>query len=135
MSGTILILAATLMHVYVFRRPASVPFVKRRIPLKVLVGAGILLSHTPWEAERAAVAGAGLMLSGHTHGGQIWPFGYLTRIVYPLFDGEYDVDGMKVIVSRGTGTWGTRMRLWRPAQILRITLRATGTSHEGSRPL
>jgi predicted MPP superfamily phosphohydrolase len=89
-------------------------------------GAGILLSHTPWQAEKAAVAGAGLMLSGHTHGGQIWPFGYLTRIVYPLLDGEYDVDGMKVIVSRGAGTWGTRMRLWLPAQILRITLRASG---------
>jgi predicted MPP superfamily phosphohydrolase len=93
-------------------------------------GTGILLSHTPWQAERAAVAGAGLMLSGHTHGGQIWPFGYLTRIAYPLFDGEYDVDGMKVIVSRGTGTWGTRMRLWRPAQILRIRLRATGSGRE-----
>ena len=88
-------------------------------------GAGILLSHTPLHADRAAVAGAGLMLSGHTHGGQIWPFGYLTRIVYPLFEGEYDVDGMKVIVSRGTGTWGARMRLWRPAQILRITLRTS----------
>lgn len=93
-------------------------------------GTGILLSHTPWQAERAAVAGAGLMLSGHTHGGQIWPFGYLTRIYYPLFDGEYDVDGMKVIVSRGTGTWGTRMRLWRPAQILRIRLRAPGSGRE-----
>jgi predicted MPP superfamily phosphohydrolase len=88
-------------------------------------GAAILLSHTPWQAESAAAAGAGLMLSGHTHGGQIWPLGYLTRISYPLFDGEYDVNGMKVIVCRGTGTWGTRMRLWRPAQILRITLRAT----------
>ncbi len=89
-------------------------------------GAGILLSHTPWLAERAAVAGAGLMLCGHTHGGQIWPFGYLTRLVYPLFDGEYVVDGMKVIVCRGTGTWGARMRLWRPAQILRVTLRTPG---------
>jgi predicted MPP superfamily phosphohydrolase len=89
-------------------------------------GAGILLRHRPRQAERAAVAGAGLMLSGHTHGGQIWPFGYLTRIAYPLLDGEYDVDGMKVIVCRGTGTWGARMRLWRPAQILRVTLRATG---------
>ena len=97
-------------------------------------GGVILLSHTPWQAERAAVAGAGLMLSGHTHAGQIWPFGYLTRIVYPLYDGEYDVDGMKVIVSRGAGTWGTRMRLWKPSQILRVTLRATGRSPEGPRP-
>jgi len=90
-------------------------------------GAAILLSHTPWHAEKAAAAGASLMLSGHTHGGgQIWPLGYLVRRIYPLVDGDHDVNGMKVIVSRGAGTWGPRMRLWRPAQILRITLRAPG---------
>ena len=89
-------------------------------------GATILLSHTPWQAEKAAAAGVGLMLSGHTHGGQIWPFGYLVRRVYPLLEGRYDVDGMTVIVCRGTGTWGPRMRLWRPGEILRVTLRAEG---------
>ena len=86
-------------------------------------GATILLSHTPWEAEKAAQAGVGLMLSGHTHGGQIWPFSYLTRLVYPLLGGRYNVDGMTVIVCRGTGTWGPRMRLWRPGEIIRVTLR------------
>ncbi len=86
-------------------------------------GATILLSHTPWEAEKAAGTGASLMLSGHTHGGQIWPFGYLTRRIYPLLAGRYEVGGMPVIVSRGTGTWGPRMRLWRPGEILRVTLR------------
>jgi predicted MPP superfamily phosphohydrolase len=86
-------------------------------------GATVLLSHTPWQAEKAAAAGAGLMLSGHTHGGQIWPFGYLTRQAYPLLAGRYEVDGMPVIVCRGTGTWGPRMRLWHPAEILRVTLR------------
>lgn len=90
------------------------------------VGATILLSHTPWQAEKAASAGTGLMLSGHTHGGQIWPFGYLVQRVYPLLGGRYDVDGMTVIVCRGTGTWGPRMRLWRPGEILRVTLRAAG---------
>jgi len=85
-------------------------------------GAAILLSHTPWEYEKAAGAGVGLMLSGHTHGGQIWPFGYLIRNRYPLFEGRYDVKGMAVIVSRGAGTWGPRMRLWRPGNILKITL-------------
>jgi predicted MPP superfamily phosphohydrolase len=89
-------------------------------------GAAILLSHTPWQAERAAQAGAGLMLSGHTHGGQIWPFGYLVRSLYPLLEGRYEVDGMTVIVCRGTGTWGPRMRLWRPGAILRVTLRGKG---------
>ena len=86
-------------------------------------GATILLSHTPWDTEEAARAGVGLMLSGHTHGGQLWPFGYLVRLSYPLLGGRYEVDGMTVIVCRGTGTWGPRMRLWRPGEILRVTIR------------
>jgi len=89
-------------------------------------GAAILLSHTPWQAERAAKTGAGLMLSGHTHGGQIWPFDYFSRRFYPLLEGRYEVDGMTVIVCRGTGTWGPRMRLWHPGEILRVTLRGNG---------
>ncbi|MEW6600990.1 MAG: metallophosphoesterase [Nitrospirota bacterium] len=89
-------------------------------------GATVFLSHTPWQAEKAADLGTGLMLSGHTHGGQIWPFGYLTRRVYPLLAGRYEVNGMTVIVCRGTGTWGPRMRLWRPGEILRITLHPEG---------
>ena len=88
-------------------------------------GATILLSHTPWQAETVADAGAGLMLSGHTHAGQIWPFSYLVRLRYPLLEGRYEVGGMPVIVCRGTGTWGPRMRLWRPSEILRITLRSS----------
>jgi predicted MPP superfamily phosphohydrolase len=87
------------------------------------LGATVLLSHSPWQAERAAKAGVGLMLCGHTHGGQIWPFDYLTRTRYPLLEGRYEVDGMTVIVCRGTGTWGPRMRLWRPSEILRVILR------------
>lgn len=95
-------------------------------------GATVLLSHTPWEAEKAAQAGVGLMLSGHTHGGQIWPFGYLVRRVYPLLAGRYEVDGLTVIVTRGAGTWGPRMRLWRPGEILRVTLRQNDRSHAKS---
>ena len=87
-------------------------------------GATVLLSHTPWQADKAASAGVGLMLSGHTHGGQIWPFGYLVQHIYPLLGGRYEVDGMTVIVCRGTGTWGPRKRLWRPGEILRVTLYA-----------
>jgi predicted MPP superfamily phosphohydrolase len=87
-------------------------------------GTVILLSHTPWHTETAARAGVDLMLSGHTHGGQIWPFGYLVRARYPLIGGRYEVGDMTVIVCRGTGTWGPRMRLWRPGEILRVTLRS-----------
>jgi predicted MPP superfamily phosphohydrolase len=82
----------------------------------------ILLTHTPWQYEKAAQAGVQLMLSGHTHGGQIWPFNYLVKHYYPLLGGRYKVDDMTVIVCRGTGTWGPRMRLWRPGEILRIRL-------------
>jgi len=88
-------------------------------------GATIFLSHSPWGAETAARAGAGLMLSGHTHGGQIWPFDLVVRRAYPLLAGRYQVEGMTILVCRGTGTWGPRMRLWRPGEILRIVLRST----------
>jgi predicted MPP superfamily phosphohydrolase len=91
-------------------------------------GSTILLSHTPWQAERASSAGVDLMLSGHTHGGQIWPFRYLTRLVYPLLEGRYEVASTTVIVCRGTGVWGPRMRLWRPGEILRLTLHSKGNS-------
>jgi predicted MPP superfamily phosphohydrolase len=84
--------------------------------------ATILLTHTPWQYERAAQAGVELMLSGHTHGGQIWPFNYLVKHYYPLLGGRYEVGDMTVIVCRGTGTWGPRMRLWQPGEILRIRL-------------
>ena len=89
-------------------------------------GTTVLLSHTPWHADRIAADGVGLMLSGHTHGGQIWPFGYLTQRIYPMIGGRYEVDGMTVIVCRGTGTWGPRMRLWHPGEILRVTLHTEG---------
>jgi uncharacterized protein len=85
----------------------------------------LLLSHTPWLTDRAAAAGVDIMLSGHTHNGQIWPFNYLVKNRYPFIGGCYDVDGMTLIVSRGTGTWGPRVRLWGPGEITLITLRAS----------
>lgn len=90
-------------------------------------GATILLSHSPLEYEKAAALGAGLMLCGHTHAGQIWPFNYLVRLRYPMTAGRYRINGMNLIVCRGTGTWGPRMRLWQPGEILRITLNSGQT--------
>jgi len=87
-------------------------------------GATILLSHTPWLVSEAASAGAGLMISGHTHKGQIWPFSYLVEGRYPYLNGVYTSGSMKVAVGRGAGTWGPRMRLWQTGEILRITLRS-----------
>ncbi|HQR45092.1 MAG TPA: metallophosphoesterase [Thermoanaerobaculia bacterium] len=86
-------------------------------------GATILLSHSPRKAEVAGRDGVGLMPPGHTHAGQIWPFGHFTRMQYPLLEGRYEVGGLTVIVCRGTGTWGPRMRLFRPSELLRVTLR------------
>ena len=85
-------------------------------------GATVLLSHAPLPADVVSGKGVDLILRGHTHGGQIWPFGYLVMQRFPLFEGSYELGDMTAIVSRGTGTWGPRMRLWRPAEILRVTL-------------
>lgn len=89
-------------------------------------GAAILLSHSPLDADKAAAAGVGLMLSGHTHGGQIWPFGYLVGTVYPYVYGRYELGGMTIIVTGGAGLWGPPVRLWRPGEIVHITIRRAG---------
>ena len=86
--------------------------------------ATIFLSHRAEGVEQAAAAGVGLMLSGHTHNGQIWPFNYIVGRFLRYMAGRYDIDGMPLIVCRGTGTWGPRMRLWAPGEILRVALRA-----------
>ena len=64
----------------------------------------ILLSHAPVGFTFAAQRGVSLMLSGHTHGGQIWPFSYLVATRYPVVDGARQVGDMTLIVCRGTGT-------------------------------
>ncbi len=91
-------------------------------------GVTVMLSHAPLLTTLFAGKGVNLMLSGHTHGGQIWPFGYLVRQRFPLLEGRYEIADMTLIVSRGTGTWGPRMRLWHPAEILRVTLHGSGRS-------
>jgi hypothetical protein len=90
-------------------------------------GATILLSHSPLQTASAAAEGVGLMLCGHTHAGQVWPFSYLIRMRYPYVAGRYEIGGMTLIVCRGTSTWGPRMRLWRPSEILYVTLRCGST--------
>ncbi|WP_243295707.1 metallophosphoesterase [Geothrix mesophila] len=93
------------------------------VPRERPEGALVLLSHRPTQLEPAARSGVGLMLAGHTHAGQIWPFGYLVVRVYPTLAGRAQVGDMTLIVSRGTGTWGPRMRLWRRGEISLIRLR------------
>ena len=71
----------------------------------------ILLYHRPTGTADAARWGAHLMLCGHTHNGQIVPFNYVVRLVFPHIHGLYQVDGMHLYVSPGTGTWGPVLRL------------------------
>ena len=103
------------------------PALASQIQSVALMGGGeavILLSHTPTQVEQAADAGVALMLSGHTHNGQIWPFNYLVKTFFPYITGRYHIKGMTLIVSRGAGLWGPRMRLWRRGEIIEVTLLA-----------
>nr|WP_314360447.1 metallophosphoesterase [uncultured Achromobacter sp.] len=86
----------------------------------------ILLSHRPPGAALNAQAGAGLQLSGHTHGGQILGPHLLTQLANEGYvSGLYQVNGMQLYVSNGTGLWpGFPIRLGRPSEITQIVLRA-----------
>jgi predicted MPP superfamily phosphohydrolase len=84
----------------------------------------ILLAHDPATFHQAARLDVDLQLSGHTHGGQIWPFCYLVRLNTPYVAGHYVKNGSQLYVSCGTGFWGPAMRLGAPAEITEITVRA-----------
>jgi predicted MPP superfamily phosphohydrolase len=83
-----------------------------------------LLAHDPSTFRRARRHPVDLQISGHTHGGQIWPFVYLVRLVVPWVAGHYRSGASQLYVSRGTGFWGPPMRILAPAEITEITLRA-----------
>ena len=85
----------------------------------------LLLSHTPDLVETAARLGVDLMVCGHTHGGQIWPFGHLVSLRYPHLEGLPPIGPMSLLIPRGAGTWGPRMRLWGRGRIPLITLART----------
>src|SRR5215471_11771286 len=82
----------------------------------------VLLAHQPRSMLDAAPFGVGLQISGHTHGGQIWPFGYLVRLQQGFFPGLHRRGDAQLYVSRGTGYWGPPMRLAEPAELTHLTL-------------
>jgi hypothetical protein len=85
----------------------------------------VLLAHHPNAFDEASELGVSLQLSGHTHGGQIWPFRYLVRLSTPYVAGVFRRGRSTLYVSRGTGFWGPPMRLFHPGEITEITLRAS----------
>ncbi len=78
----------------------------------------IVLSHQPKSVEILEEKDYDLMLSGHTHGGQIFPFGFLVMLQQPFLAGLHDVTATKqIFVSRGTGYWGPPVRVFAPSEI------------------
>jgi predicted MPP superfamily phosphohydrolase len=85
-------------------------------------GAKILLAHQPRSAAAAATAGYDLQLSGHTHGGQFWPWNLFVRFQQPFTAGLHRLNRLWVYVSRGTGYWGPPNRFGAPSEITRLRL-------------
>jgi len=84
--------------------------------------AAVLLAHQPRAVEEAIDKGIGLQLSGHTHGGQLFPMTGLMAALWRYSAGLYRVGDGHVYVHRGTGFWGPPMRIGSPPEIAAITL-------------
>ena len=82
------------------------------------------LAHQPNSIYDVNKAGADLQLSGHTHGGQFWPFTYPTKLVNAYLSGLHNHNGTQIYVNSGTGYWGPPLRLGVPAEITLIRLKA-----------
>ena len=86
------------------------------------VDARLLLAHQPRTASAAALLGFDLQLSGHTHGGQIWPWNHFVRFQQPYTCGLQRVGEMWIYINRGTGYWGPPKRLGVPSEITHLRL-------------
>ena len=101
---------------------------QRSDPQAALAGASpelrprVLLAHQPRSAAAAADAGFDLQLSGHTHGGQFWPWNLFVRLQQPFTAGLDRLASLWVYTSRGSGYWGPPKRLGVPSEIARIRL-------------
>ncbi len=82
----------------------------------------ILLAHRPQSIFEAVKFGYAVQISGHTHGGQFFPWTYATDIAQPYTHGLYDVQGTQLYVSRGTGYWGPPMRIGAPSEMTLLKL-------------
>ncbi len=83
----------------------------------------ILLFHSPANAEEISKEGIDLQLSGHTHAGQIFPFGYITRMIYgKYYYGLHKIGDYTIYTSSGVGVWGPTMRTEERSEIVVITL-------------
>jgi len=93
----------------------------------------ILLAHQPRSAPAAASAGFDLQLSGHTHGGQFWPWNLFVRFQQPFTAGLHRLNRLWIYVSRGTGYWGIPNRFGAPSEITRLRLVAAEPPRKNGR--
>jgi hypothetical protein len=77
----------------------------------------VLLAHQPKQIREAAEKGVGLQISGHTHGGQIFPWHALVKLDQPYLAGLSKHGDTQIYVSRGTGYWGPPIRVGAPSEI------------------
>ncbi|MGY1622369.1 metallophosphoesterase [Geodermatophilus sp. SYSU D00965] len=84
----------------------------------------VLMAHQPWMVDQAAAAGVGLQLSGHTHGGQLWPFDYAIRLDQPVVEGLARFGDTQLYVTTGAGYWGPPMRIDARPEVAVVELRA-----------
>ncbi|MBS1131108.1 MAG: Metallophosphoesterase [Proteobacteria bacterium] len=82
----------------------------------------ILLAHQPRSATAAEAAGFDLQLSGHTHGGQFWPWNFFVPLQQPFTAGLHQLGRLMVYTSRGTGYWGPPKRFGAPSEITVLRL-------------
>ena len=82
----------------------------------------ILLAHQPRSAPAAEAAGFDLQLSGHTHGGQFWPWNFFVPLQQPFTAGLHRLGRLLVYTSRGTGYWGPPKRFGAPSEITVLRL-------------
>ncbi|WP_312865983.1 metallophosphoesterase [Saccharothrix violaceirubra] len=82
----------------------------------------VLLAHQPVQAREAAKYGVDLQLSGHTHGGQMFPFHLAVGLQQPVRSGLATVDGTQVYTSNGVGFWGPPVRVGAPPDITSVEL-------------
>ena len=85
-------------------------------------GVRVLLAHQPRSAFEAAKAGFDVQLSGHTHGGQFWPWNLFVPMQQPFTAGLRRLQDLWVYTSRGTGYWGPPKRFGAPSEITLLRL-------------
>jgi len=85
----------------------------------------ILLDHQPFRLAEAAAQNVDLQLSGHTHHGQMWPFNFITKMIYEVSWGYKKINNTHFYVSSGVGTWGPPVKIGNDAEVINFKISFT----------